>query len=399
MNVFGKLSLTLGIQSLVALAALAPPVIAPAALPDLALATEAWLGVYIALLYLAGMASTLVSGDLIARFGPVRVSQLSLVLCGVGVGLIALGHPPLLLLAPFIIGFGYGPVTPAGSQILVKGGAPKAIGLVFSIKQTGVPLGVLIAGLALPWLIALGGWRFAIGCIVTVCLLLSVALQWWRDPFDGDRDPARRMTVRRTGASLKTLFDNPAAYRLACVSFFFGAMQLCVITFLVSYLSHGFEMTLVVAGLLMSVAQASGMVGRIGWGWLSDRSISARAVLIGLAIAMAIAAAILGSLPYGTPWFVIAVIVAVLGATAIGWNGVFLAEIARVAPDSEVGTLTGAALFFTYFGVVVGPPIFGVILSLTHSYAASFIVISAGVLIGSVLLLGRRPKVDSTVSR
>ena len=47
---------------------------------------------------------------------------------------------------------------------------------------------------------------------------------------------------------------------------------------------------------------------------------------------------------------------ALFGATAIGWNGVQLAELARNAPTGQAATVTGAANFVTFGGVVVGPP-------------------------------------------
>jgi hypothetical protein len=49
----------------------------------------------------------------------------------------------------------------------------------------------------------------------------------------------------------------------------------------------------------------------------------------------------------------------VFGATAVGWNGVYLATVARQVPQPEAAMATGGSLFFTFFGVVVGPPLFG----------------------------------------
>ncbi|MES1927587.1 MFS transporter [Salinisphaera sp. T31B1] len=391
MRVSGRLAVTLGAQSLAALAAFAPPVLAPVALKDLSLESDAWLGLYIALLYLSGMASTLSSGDLIARHGPIRVTQASLLLCATGIGLIAFGQPWLLPFAPLMIGLGYGPVTPAGSKILMIGGAPKAMGLVFSIKQTGVPLGAMTGGLALPWLIALGGWRFAVCVVAVLCIGAAGILQRWHGDFDTDLDRQRRVTWQRTAKSLGALKANRAASQLAWCSLFFGCMQLCVMTFLVAYLSRVFEMSLLAAGLFMSIAQAGGIVGRIGWGWLVDTGIGARAVLIALALTMGGTAVGLGLLPATTPWWIIAAVVAVLGASSIGWNGVYLSELARVSGFEQVSTITGAALFFTYLGVVLGPPVFGGVLALTGAYTASFAIISAAVVLGSLFLLSRMP--------
>ena len=62
------------------------------------------------------------------------------------------------------------------------------------------------------------------------------------------------------------------------------------------------------------------------------------------------------------------------GATAIGWNGVQLAEVARNAPASEVGAITGATGFITFGGVLTGPPAFALISALTGGYRAGFVV-------------------------
>ncbi|MCQ4313022.1 hypothetical protein NAV33_14090, partial [Pseudomonas stutzeri] len=81
------------------------------------------------------------------------------------------------------------------------------------------------------------------------------------------------------------------------------------------------------------------------------------------------------------------------GATAIGWNGVYLSEVARLAPPGTAGLYTGGTLFFTYFGVVAGPPLFALIAEASGSLASGYAVF--GVLLLAIgLLLGhfaRRP--------
>jgi hypothetical protein len=64
---------------------------------------------------------------------------------------------------------------------------------------------------------------------------------------------------------------------------------------------------------------------------------------------------------------------ALYGATAVGWNGVFLAEVARLAPEGRVAVLTGGTQFFTFGGVLLGPPLFGAIASATGSYGVGFV--------------------------
>ena len=62
------------------------------------------------------------------------------------------------------------------------------------------------------------------------------------------------------------------------------------------------------------------------------------------------------------------------GGTAIGWNGVQLAEVARNAPADEVGAITGAAGFITFGGVVVRTADVRAVSALTGGYRTGFAV-------------------------
>jgi MFS family permease len=72
------------------------------------------------------------------------------------------------------------------------------------------------------------------------------------------------------------------------------------------------------------------------------------------------------------PVAAIAAVAVLYGASAVGWNGVFLAEVARCAPAGQVGTATGGTQFFTFGGAMVGPPVFTALVSATGTYAWGF---------------------------
>ena len=77
-----------------------------------------------------------------------------------------------------------------------------------------------------------------------------------------------------------------------------------------------------------------------------------------------------------TPPIVVLSLLSVFGATAIGWNGVFLAEVARQAPTGFTGMATGGASAFTFLGVVVAPPLFAWLASSSASYRISYAVLA-----------------------
>ena len=89
----------------------------------------------------------------------------------------------------------------------------------------------------------------------------------------------------------------------------------------------------------------------------------------------------------GWPPVAVFAVCVLYGATAVGWNGVFLAEVARLAPEGRVAIVTGGTQFFTFAGVLIGPPLFGAIASATGSYGSGFLVIAALPLLAGAGLL------------
>ena len=82
---FGRLPLaaTLAIQTLVSTAVYCAPVMAPAAAPALGLSPAA-VGYFVTVVYVGSMIGTATAGGWSARFGPIRVSQVGLLLCLAG---------------------------------------------------------------------------------------------------------------------------------------------------------------------------------------------------------------------------------------------------------------------------------------------------------------------------
>ena len=75
-----------------------------------------------------------------------------------------------------------------------------------------------------------------------------------------------------------------------------------------------------------------------------------------------------------------------LGITASGWNGIFLAEVARLAPSGRVAEATAAVLMTSYTGLLAGPSVVaGAADTLSLSYAglAGLTVLATLTLIGA----------------
>lgn len=355
------LPLTLLIQAAASASAIAPAVAAPALLARNGAGPTA-VGLYVAAVYGAAMFSSQFGAVLGKRWGPIRTSQVALLLGAVGVMLVAVPHLGVALVGALLIGAGYGPITPASSEILARTTPPERYAIVFSIKQTGVPVGGVVAGLMVPGITDAAGPVWAMAAIAALCVLGAVLGQSLRGPLDRLRDATAPLpSLARIMTPIRFVVGHRSLFTLAMCSLVFSAVQVCVTSYTVTFLTHDLRWTLVAAGAALAVAQVAGVTGRVLWGWLADRHADARRVLIVLALAMMASGLLMAALDASTGQATVMVLLAVYGATAVGWNGVYLATIARVVPVERTAAATSGSLFFTYFGVVLGPPAFGAV--------------------------------------
>jgi len=381
---------TLFIQVMVSMALLTLPVMAPIAAKDLAV-SPAMVGVYVAITYAGAMFSSLTSGTSVTRFGPIRVSQFGLILCASGLCLCAVPWLPATGLGALLIGLGYGPITPSSSQILARTTPPHQMSLVFSIKQTGVPAGSMLAGAIVPSLMLGIGWQLSLMSVALVCLISALLSQPLRDQMDDQRQPGLQLKLSTLLAPIRMVLSHRALATMAGCSLMFSMVQMSLTTYLVTYLHDDLTYGLVAAGLLLSITQAGGIVGRIVWGYLADQFFSPQKMLAGLATSMALCAAATPLLLPILPVYGVWTLLLLFGASAIGWNGVYLAEVARQAPEGKASVATGGTLTFTFLGVVMGPPLFGALSTLFETYGAGFWALAAISSLCSLVLWRLKP--------
>ena len=84
---------------------------------------------------------------------------------------------------------------PTSSQLLGRVSPPRLAPLVFSIKQTAVPAGLLISGFLAPTIAGALGWRGAALITAVACVAFAAMLQPLRARFDDDRVPSRRFRL------------------------------------------------------------------------------------------------------------------------------------------------------------------------------------------------------------
>ena len=380
------LIITLAVQVQASLVVFTPPILAPVAQHDVGVNAAA-VGLVMALIYISSVPAALVSGKVIGRLGAIRVSQLCVLFCSCGMALMAIPNPWVIAAGALIIGLGYGAVTPASSTVLADKAPLGMRSLIFSIKQTGVPIGGAIAGALVPFLIVLIGWQHAAIAIALIGVAVIIAAQPIQHRIDSSQ-PYRQLG-RGAGLlePLRLVFSHARLRELAISSFAFSGMQMCLGSYLVVFLIERAELSVAVAGGALSVAMVAGIFGRLFWGVLADYGFSARSVLGLLGLLMATGAMMVTQIDSSWPLGLIYVVCLLFGASAVGWNGVYLAEVAHIAPPGQAGSATGASLAMTYSGVVILPSLFWLAHALTDSYAPGFMLVGLLALWRGVLFL------------
>ncbi len=386
MKSFAPSAMMLSVAVVSALVLNAVPILAPVAAEALSFSPE-WIGYFISIVYVAGMLSALVSGNFIVRYGSIRVSQLGLALCALGLALVASGNLTLIVLGALIMGIGYGPISPASSHVLGRTTSPERRSLAFSIRQTGNPIAGFLAGLAIPVLVVVTGWQITLFLVAALSMVFIWVAEPFRQELDNDRLATSPFSLSQITQPIKLVFMNRDLRELGIVSFVFCGLQMILTSYLVTYLTLEIDISFVAAGFVLAMTQLVSVFARVFWGWVADRFLSPRKVMVILGVTMATCAVLTGILTATWSYGFIMLLMTIFGASAIGWNGVYMAEVARVSPPGMIASTTGASLFFTYLGGIVCPSGFAFVIMATKSYQYGFIIFGLLALLVSLNLL------------
>ncbi len=352
------LAATTGMQALAANSLFIMPAIAP----EIAISANlqpALIGYQVSIVYLGAMSMSVVAGSLSARWGSIRTAQCGLLLGVVGLALATTPHLVVLILASLLIGMGYGMINPPAINMLDTVATPRNRSTLFSIKQTAVPLGGIIAGLVGPPVTLQYGWRATLFVCGAMSLAVIALIQPLARRFDAERDRTIRLTENPFG-DVSLIWGDTILRWTTLSAFFFAAVQFTLTTYLVTLLVEDVRLGLVAAGVALSVFQLSAVIGRLAWGALADLTGTGLRVLLA-AYCLAFAS-IVPLIFMHSGWAIAFIYLALglLGAAGAGWNGVFVAETVHLARRGSAGRAIGGAFAFTFAGALIGPTAFAV---------------------------------------
>jgi MFS transporter, ACS family, D-galactonate transporter len=288
------------------------------------------------------------------------------------------GTLTILILLRVFLGFGESIYLPGGTKIVSVLFRRGERGLPSGFFDSGTRFGLVVGGLAIPWLLVHYGWRDA---FVMIGILGLVWLVPWFIAF-----PAKLAKRARPPAEPR-LTQEPTRFRLAhfdrnllgvCLGFFcFDYFWYLMLTWLPDYLYEARHLNIIKAGIFSALPYAVFGVCQPLGGWISDRLIKrgwdATRTRKGI-----ITFGFMFGLLMIPAAFVQSAHVAVALIVGAGFVGLatanLLVMVQLVAPHDEVGVWTGFLNFAGNIGGITAPLVTGFLIAWTGSFAPGFVL-------------------------
>lgn len=362
------LAMTLSMLVLYAIGALGPQLVT-----DLGVSRTA-LGVLPATGFAVAAVLSLWSGRIVDRLGTRVAGAALFFVVAVSFAAMALaGGFGFLVAAIALCGIAQALSNPVTNRVIAERIPPQARGAVVGIKQTGVQLAALAAGLGLPPIAAVWGWQAALAFVPPVALVGLIATL---------RLPKADHRSGTDGASLLPALPGRALRWLLALQLCLGAGLATVTTFVPLYAHQDLSVSQPHAALVLAGFGVSGIVSRVLWTSVAGNRNDPSGLQLILALFAAIAATVLwlssevqeGGLALmwtGTIG---------IGATAVAANAVSMLIVINDRRFGPVGHASALASCGFFAGFVASPPLAG-LLADTAGFGAAWALV-----IGTFLL-------------
>ena len=369
----------LAIQVMISISVLSLSVMMPAVARDLAIDPKL-VGLFTAIIYGVAAVTALAAAEPIVRLGAVRICQAALLMAAIGLALNAAAMVAATVLAVIFIGAAQGPINPASAHVLAQRVPREWFGTVFSLKQTGVPIGFALAGLIFPLLLTLFGWRAASLIAAGTAVAAAIIVEFLRPSLDAVVSAGRPSAG--IWRSVRFVFAHRELRILGLSALIYVVAQHTFTFYLVTYLYEHCGLSIARAGFLLSLSQIFGTAVRLVSGGMGDR-IPRMRLLGWTGVGMTLGCIAIGLLEADTPFWLMALAVVGYGSVVISWNGTSQAEFAHLSPPGETAAVAAVQTALAFSGAVIGPPIFAAIATLA-SYRMAFFAVSACVLVTAI---------------
>jgi len=362
--------------------------------------TRVQVGYYSTFFFISAASLSIFTGSIVDKLGPKKS-----MLLGIGcLGFLLLLHGlspsySLLLLLSFLTGLGFSIITPSATKAVMIATPREKRAFSMGITQVGFGLGGILGASFLPLLGESMGWRRAIQIAAVIVLFAGFFIyklyQEQKDINHIIHTPEDKRDKQKSFfKNLSSIIIEKPLFSICILGILFGISEGSLLGHFVVFLTGDLKISKVTAGLHFATLHMGGMLGLLGWGSLSDRffRIDRRFSLFLIGLSTGIMYLIFGLFlchPFLNQ-IIVFIFSFLFGFVALGWAGVYLTTVGEVAGDRKAGIATGLALLFIRTGMILAPPIFGLIADRYGYYRNSWLIFSILIMIISFLFLKKK---------
>ncbi|MGM0603406.1 MAG: MFS transporter [Bacillota bacterium] len=348
--------------------------------------SKAQVGLYSTFIYISSISVSVFSGWIADKWGTKKSMIAGLSCMGVFIFLhsYSINFMMMLFLAS-ATGLGLSIILPTGTKGVAEWISKENRSTAVGIITLGLSLGGVIAASILPWTASAAGWKTAVILLSSTYFIVSIIFfVFYRDKKSAQSEEEDNLSKKKDTkpsilTQLKVLFKDKYLLALCFLGIMFGVASGITATHFTLYLYSDFGFSEVAAGFGFMVFQLGSMTGRPGWGVLNDKLLGGKdkTGFNLVAVLITLTAVLLSFLSKLNPHISIILVVAfVLGSVGRGWHGLYFSAVSKQLGDEDTGMGVGLSLLFVRFGIIIGPPIFGLIADKTGSYSLSWLLMA-----------------------
>lgn len=291
-----------------------------------------------------------------------------------------------LLLALGIGGMSFAVVQPATNLMLASRIPFRKLGGVLGVKQSSVPVALMVAGALVPTAAAIYGWRTPFAFAPSVLILGLLLANPRRAAELRHRKSASPHLQSPQPSTLGNGLGPPSLLATGIGVAFASLMPGTLTSFVVIRLGEvGFSPG--AAGAIFAGANIAGVLVRLGSGWIADRATGDAHLAV--AAFMCIGGLSTALIGLSSPGLIMAAAIAAF-TFGWGWSGLLFLTVVRAHPQAR-GRASAVASGSGMLGAGLGPAVATFVASIT-GWSLSWAVIGLGGIVGGGIIARQRPR-------
>jgi len=297
----------------------------------------------------------------------------------------------LILILAFFTGIAFSLITPSVNKGVIELSEPSKRSSSMGLVHGGGGLGGFFGAVMLPYFGEMFGWRTALLFSSIFAVLIAFFIFRFYQPVvekkeaeENEVNPEENKTTTLK-EDLKYLLKNRYLVSVFSMGAVFGMGISSVTGHFPLYLARDLGTTASFAGLGLGIYHIGGITGQPFWGLVNERVFHGNRrkglSLLGLLVAFLIFFFGLVVSRFSFPPYAILIFSFLLGFCTLGIIAIYFTAVSELVSNKYTGVVTGLALIFPRTSTVITPPLFGLVADITGTYALSWVLLGAIVLI------------------